>query len=317
MLYLTSQDIEKVVQLEDVVKIIESTMKLYETGNFVQPDRISVNRDSETYLYMPCFTDDVKGTKILTLFAENAKKGIPTIQGLMLLNDNETGKITCIMDGATLTAFRTGAVGSCGIKHTTPEHVSTLGIVGTGMQGFYQSLYACKIRNIKKISVFDIFPDKAEEFRARLQAALPNVTVQAMPTCEELIEASEVIITVTTSPKPVIPNNKELIRGKHFIGIGSYKPTMQEYPQALFELLDKIYIDVEFAKEETGDLINPLKEGWIKEEQIQTLGTVLDEKLNVETTTLYKSVGMALFDTYVAEYIYKKALELNIGTTLN
>lgn len=317
MLYLSSRDIEKVVNYEELVKIIEKTMKIYETGNFVQPDRIAVNRNSETYLYMPCFTDNVKGTKILTLFAENATKGIPTIQGLMLLNNNETGKINCIMDGASITSFRTGAVGSCGIKHTTPENVSTLGIVGTGTQGFYQSLYACKMRNIKKISVFDIFSDKAEEFKNTLQAALPNVAVQVMPTCEELVEASEVIITVTTSPKPVIPNNKKLISGKHFIGIGSYKPTMQEFPQALFETLDDVYIDVDFAKEETGDLINPLKEGWIKDEQVHTLGSVLDEKLNVETTTLYKSVGMALFDIYVAEYIYKRALELNIGTMLD
>lgn len=317
MLYLNSKDIEKVINHEDVVEIIEKTMKIYEEGNFVQPDRITVNRNSETYLYMPCFTDNVKGTKILTLFDENAKKGVPTIQGLMLLNSNETGKIKCIMDGASITAFRTGAVGSCGIKHTTPENVSTLGIIGTGTQGFYQALYACKIRNIKKISVFDILPDKAKEFKERLQEALPNVTVQAMATCEEVIEASEVIITVTTSSKPVIPNNRELISGKHFIGIGSFKPTMQEYPQALYEILDEVYIDVEFAKEETGDLANPLKEGWIKDEQIHTLGSVLNQEIDVEKTTLYKSVGMALFDIYVGEYIYKRAQELNIGTTLD
>lgn len=317
MLYLSSNDIEKVINHEEVVEIIESAMLLYETGNFTQPDRITVNRkDKETYLYMPCFTDEVKGTKILTLYAENAQKGIPTIQGVMLLNDVQTGKINCIMEGSTLTAYRTGAVGSCGIRHTTPKNVTTLGIVGTGIQGYYQCMYACKIRNIKQITVFDIFKDKAEEFKKRLENALPNVSIRVADSTEELLNNSEVIVTVTTSPKPVLPNDADLLRGKHFIGIGSYKPTMQEYPQALFEIVDDIFIDVEFAKEETGDLINPLREGWVKENQIHTLGEYLDKEINVDGTTFYKSVGMALFDITVADYIYNKAKKLGIGIEL-
>ncbi|MGB4984729.1 MAG: ornithine cyclodeaminase family protein [Erysipelotrichaceae bacterium] len=317
MLYINKQVIDEVCDHKELVSIIEKTMGLYETGNFTQPDRITVNRgDKETYLYMPCFTDEVKGTKILTLYADNAPKGIPTIQGLMLLNDPETGKIKAIIEGSTLTAYRTGAVGSCGIKHTTPSDVSKLGIIGSGIQGFYQSIYACQLRDIKEISVFDIFSDKAQDFKERLQKELPNVIITVRDSVEELLENSEVIITVTTSPKPVLPNNPDLLRGKHFIGIGSYKPTMQEFPQALFELLDEVYIDVDFAKHETGDLINPLREGWIKEEQVTTLGKCLNKELNVKNTTLYKSVGMALFDIEVGEYIYNQAIKANKGICL-
>lgn len=318
MLYLSADDIARVVDHEEVVSIIENAMRLYEEGNYVQPDRITVNRnDKETYLYMPCFTEEVKGTKFLTLFAENAKKGIPTIQGLMMLNDNETGRVKCMMEGSTLTAFRTGAVGGCGIRHTTPENVTKLGIVGTGVQGFHQCLYATRIRPIKDIYVFDIFADKAQEFKEKLEAAIPNVNVHVASVVEDLVKEAEVIITVTTSPRPVLPNDPELLRGKHFIGIGSYKPTMQEYPEAVFKTLDNIYIDVDFAKEETGDLANPIREGWFDEEKIQTLGKVLDSEIDVTGTTFYKSVGMALFDIMVAEYIYQRAVKLNIGTKLD
>lgn len=317
MLYLSAKDIEKVVKHEEVVSIIENAMRLYERGDFVQPDRITVNRnDKETYLYMPCFTDDMKGTKFLTLFSENAAKGIPTIQGLMMLNDNETGKVKCMMDGSTLTAYRTGAVGSCGIKHTTPENVTKLGVVGTGVQGFYQCLYASRIRNIQEIYVFDIFKDKAEDFKTRLENALEGVKVFVMDHCEDLVKNAEVIVTVTTSKKPVIPNDPELIKGKHFVGIGSYKPIMQEYPEAVFKAVKDIYIDVDFAKEETGDLINPLREGWIDESHVHTLGKFLEDDLDVSGTTLYKSVGMALFDVCVADYIYKRAKEMHVGTEL-
>ncbi len=318
MLYLNANDISRVIDHEEVISIIENAMRLYEEGDYVQPDRITVNRnDKETYLYMPCFTEKVKGTKFLTLFADNAKKGIPTIQGLMMLNDNETGKVKCMMEGSALTAFRTGAVGGCGIRHTTPENVTKLGIVGTGVQGFHQCLYATRIRPIKDIYVFDIFEDKAKEFKAKLEAELPDVNVHVESDVENLVKQAEVIVTVTTSPKPVLPNKPELLKGKHFIGIGSYKPTMQEYPQAIFETLDQIYIDVDFAKEETGDLATPIREGWFKEENIKTLGKVLDSKIDVSGTTFYKSVGMALFDIMVAEYIYQRAVKLNVGTNLD
>ena len=318
MLYLSEKDIKEVVKLEEVIDIIEKAMVVYESKQFTQPDRITINRnDEETYLYMPCFTNEVKGTKMLTLFSENAKKGIATIQGLMVLNDNETGKIKCIMDGSAITAYRTGAVGSCGIKHTTPENVTKLGVIGSGVQGFYQSLYACSIRPIKDIYVFDIFEDKAKEFAKKLENAIPQASIHVMKSSEDVVREAEVILTVTTSRKPVIPNDAELVKGKHFIGIGSYKPIMQEYPEAVFKAVEDIYIDVDFAKEETGDLINPLKEGWIKESQVHTLGQFLDQKLDVEKTTLYKSVGMALFDIFVANYIYEKAIENKIGTILD
>lgn len=317
MLYLSSKDVEKVIDHKQVVEIIEGAMGVYEDGNFTQPDRITVNLENdETYLYMPCYTEDVKGTKLLTLYTNNPKKGFPTLQGIMVLNDVATGKVKAIIEGSSLTAYRTGAVGSCGIKHTTPENVHTLGIVGTGVQGFHQALYACKIRPIDTINVFDIFPDKAAEFAKKLEEAIPGVKAYARPCVEELIKESEVIVTVTTSPKPVLPNDKELLRGKHFVGIGSYKPHMREFPGALFELVDDVYIDVEFAKEETGDLATPIANGLIDEEKIHTLGKFLDKEIDTTGTTFYKSVGMALFDISVAEYIYNRAVELKIGTEL-
>jgi ornithine cyclodeaminase/alanine dehydrogenase-like protein (mu-crystallin family) len=317
VLYLSGEDIKKLVEYKEVIEVVENAMHVYETGDFVMPDRITVNRGTETYLYMPCFTDNVKGTKVLTLYEDNAKKGEPTLQGVMLLNDIETGKIECIMEGSTLTAYRTGAVGATGIKHTTPEDVESIGIIGTGVQGYYQSLYACSIRNIKTINIFNRTPEKTTKFKSDLEAAIPNIKVNICDNTYELVKNSDIIITATTSNIPVIPDDKELLKGKHFIGVGSYKPTMQEYPQSLFEILDDMYIDVDFAKEETGDLVNPLHEGWIKEEQVHTLGNAIKEgKIKTDGTTLYKSVGMALFDTSVGAYILKKAKEKGIGTIL-
>jgi ornithine cyclodeaminase len=317
MLYLGQKDIFNLVSFDELMDSIELAFKIYEQKNFQMPDRIHLHYKEDTFLYMPCFTENIIGTKILTVFPKNTEKNIPAIQGIMLLNDVETGKPIALIDGASLTAFRTGAVGGVGVKHTTKENCQSVGLVGAGVQGFYQLLFATKVRDIKRIYIYDIFKDKLIFFKERLFEKLPNVEINIVNDTEELVEKSEIIITTTTSNKPVLPNDESLLKGRHFIGIGSYKPTMREFPEALFKLLDEIYVDTDFAAQESGDLVVPLERNWIKKEQIKTFGKLLinnENDANIKLdTTLFKSVGMALFDLVVANLIYNKAIEKEVG----
>jgi ornithine cyclodeaminase len=315
MLYLNKQDINSLVNFEELIEAIEKAMEIYDKKEYIMPDRITINTsDVETYVYMPCFTEHIKGTKALTLNLDNYKYNKPTIQGMVTINNPVTGDIECMLDGAALTGYRTGAVGSTGIKYTTKESCRNLGVIGTGVQGFYQCLFAASVRNLENIYVTDRDKDKCIEFAKNLKEHLPTLNVVPIDNTRELIEKSDIIITVTPSETPVIPDDENLLRGKHFIGIGSYKPSMREYPESICKLVDKIYIDVDFAKEESGDLVIPCKEGWIEDENIVTLYDGIKNK-NIDTsgTTFYKSVGMALFDMVASDYIYKKALEKNMG----
>lgn len=314
MIYLNKKDILDLVSYDEIMDAIEESFHIYESKNFDMPNRIHVNHHDDTLLYMPCFLDDMFGTKLLTLFPHNRSKNKPVIDGLMLLNDHETGEPVGLMDGKILTALRTGAVGGVGARHFTPETVKTVGLVGAGVQGFYQLVFVCKARKIEKINIFDIFPEKLSFFVKELQSLLPDVSIEISDSIETLLKESEVVITTTTSNKPVLPEDPELLEGKSFIGIGSYKPDMREYPDALFSLLDKVYIDTEFAKEESGDLKVPLSNNLLKEDQIQTVGSFLLNKKEITNKTIfYKSVGMALFDVVVAKLIYNKAQKNNAG----
>ncbi|NLB21255.1 MAG: hypothetical protein GX829_10680 [Clostridium sp.] len=142
-----------------------------------------------------------------------------------------------------------------------------------------------------------------------------------MGNTREIILRSEVIITTTTAKEPLFPNEEELFRGKHFIGIGSYKPDMREFPDALSRVVDKVYVDTIFAKEETGDLSQPLESGALKSEQVTLFSEYLLYEKNkekiVETTTWFKSVGMGIFDIVTAKLIYDRAVEKSIGQVID
>ena len=67
---------------------------------------------------------------------------------------------------------------------------------------------------------------------------------------EELVRNSDIICTTTPSTTPVLPDDKELLRGKCIIAIGSYMPEMREIPDAVLDLVDNVYIELPYACEE-------------------------------------------------------------------
>ncbi len=119
----------------------------------------------------------------------------------------------------------------------------------------------------------------------------------------------------------MLPDEEELLAGKHFVGIGSYKPEVREFPRALFGLLKTVYVDTEHALQESGDIIVPLRNGWLRQDQVMTLGRFLiDDKSRdraKEETTFFKSVGMALFDVCASKLIYEKAIVKGLGQNIN
>jgi len=289
LLFLNEKDIFKAVSFEEIMDNIEKAYTIYEKKEYIQPSRIHIPYLENNLMYMPCFIKDIFGTKILTVFPKNIEKQKPTIQGLMLLNDINTGEPLALLDGKILTALRTGATGGVSIRHLSSPQDNTLGLVGAGTQGFYQLLFAAQVRDIKKITLFDIFPQKLLAFQEKLAKSIPNVNICIALSIEELLDASKIVITATTSKKPVLPNREDLLCGKHFVGIGSFRPTMREYPAALFSLLKRVYVDTEYAMEESGDLLVPLQNKWIKEKQIKTMGYFLyhkkEEKIFEQETT--------------------------------
>ena len=269
MLVLDKKRIEEVVDLNGMMDRIEEAYRIFGSGDFYMPPRPTVEDANKTMMYMPCYTKEIIGTKILSIFPDNAKLGLPSIDGIVYLNDYTTGKPLAVLDGQAVTAWRTGAVGGVAVRHLSRKDCHTVGIVGAGVQGFHQALYACAAREIHTVYVYNHSDRDLTDYLARLKKAIDNPAVEVVQckTVEELVKNSEIICTTTPATSPVLPNDKELLRGKCIIAIGSYTPQMREIPDAIWDLVDKVYIELPYACEESGDLSQPLAEGRLKEEQ--------------------------------------------------
>ena len=317
MLYINANDIEKILSLKEIVDAIEKALFIMSKKQFSMPERFHIPQGDNTLLLMPCFTEKYFGTKLVSVFPDNVKKNEPVIYGNMVLNIGDTGKVAAIIDGAKLTAMRTGAVGGLGVRFLAPEKSRNLAIIGAGVQGVHQAIFACNETDISEVYVYDFKEENIKFLEEQVNIWHKKVKVHKVESPLEAIQKSDIIITATNSSEPVIPDNKDLLKGKTFIGIGSYKLDMMEFSKALFELADTIFVDTMVAKKESGDLSTPIQEGWIKDDQILEIADLVAGNISVDkkvkATRVFKSVGMGLFDLIVAQALFEKAVKLNIG----
>ncbi len=127
------------------------------------------------------------------------------------------------------------------------------------------------------------------------------------------------VCTATNAATPLFEDRADLFKGKTIVGIGSYRPDMREYPDAIFKAVSAVFIDTEHAFDETGDLLEPLRSGVVRREGIRTLGSLLTDRMAASSTgsgAFFKSVGFSAFDLYVAKYLFHRGVQSGKGTDL-
>ena len=317
MLAISSKDIDSIATRKEIADAIEQAMLTFEQGNYIMPDRMHVHKEDNTLLLMPCIANGVISTKLVNVFPNNSKIGLPSLLGTLILNDASTGEPIALMDGAVITALRTGAVGGVGVRYLAPKNAKSLLLIGTGVQGRNLVLSASLERNLQRVYAFDINFEQAGKFAKNLSNELCNVEVIPLKSVDEGLKDSEIVITATTSAKPVLTSDISLLKNKCFIGVGSYRPNTRELPEELIIFADSVFVDTPFAMQECGDIAIPLSKNQITKDKVKTLGSIINKThQNIGSTTVFKTVGMALFDLFAAQLIYQKATERGVGTHL-
>ena len=306
MILIDSNTIGNAAPIKDWINAIEAAFLDTAKGLVEVPQRTHIDRDENTLLLMPCFGKDYFSTKLVSVFPKNLRKGEPMIYGSVVLNDGNSGKPLAVLDGGKLTAMRTAAVGSVGIKYLAPEDAEVLGVIGLGIQGFHQALFACQVRHVKQLRILDRSAAIMKRFKERFNAFYKDIEVVPCKSAIQLCKSAQIIITATGSQKPVVPSARACWSGKTLIGIGSYKPDMREIPNEVFSEVREVYVDTMHGIHESGDLLKPLQEDIIKQKQVIPITElILKQREALGETRFFKSVGMAAFDLYGAKLIYE------------
>ena len=93
-------------------------------------------------------------------FPGNLARGLPTIQGIVLLCDAENGAPLALMDSIEITLRRTAAASALAARHLAREDAATLAVIGCGDQARPQTSALAQVIPLESGLAFDIDPAK-------------------------------------------------------------------------------------------------------------------------------------------------------------
>lgn len=319
MIALNAADIFSLLTPAETVSLVEAASLAAGHEDCVVPARQHIRWSRGTLLTMPAIAPGVMSVKLVSVVPGNAARALPVTNGLLVLSDGETGLPLALLNAAALTAVRTGAVGALGVKYLTPPDGSSLGVVGTGVQGTWVAISACAMRPIRTVFAVRRSVASFASFEKALAERAAGVRVVACANAAELLARTGVIVTATTSAVPVLPDEAPLLEGRHFIAIGSFERHMRELPDSVFRLSGHVVLDSELARHEVGETVAPVEQGILTEANVFTIGELVAGRrtLDITRTTVYKSAGMALFDLYVARALHEAASRRGVGQEIS
>ncbi len=312
MYIIDAARVRALLPMSECIEVMKEAMVAVSAGTLSMPARLIMPLvDKSAYLgVMPgsLMKPRVYGAKIVSLHPANASIGLPIIQGFVALFDHATGTPVALVDGAEITALRTGAASGLATDRLARPEASTLGLFGSGVQAGSHLEAICTVRKIEEVRVWSRSWESACNFVERHVA---GSRARLVPVRDPGSAAScDVVCATTAAAKPILRG--EWVRpGAHVNLVGAHTATTREADTALIKRA-RVYVDsLQAALIEAGDILIPISEGVLKSSDVVgEIGSVLLGELvgriNDEEVTVYKSVGLVAQDLAAASVVYSR-----------
>lgn len=314
MRILDAAAIRAAVPVPALLDAVEAAYRDVAAGRDRSPVRTRVALDGGDLLLMPGLRAGGAGTtvKLVTVVGENASRGIPTVQAVVVWFDGETGTPLALIDGTELTAMRTGAASGVGTRLLARPDASVLALFGAGGQAAWQVRAVCAARPIRELRVYARTPAHREAFAARMAEELgPAVRVDASGSARDALHGADVVCCATTAGEPVFEADW-VAPGTHVNGVGAFRLDMVEIPPELVGRAALVAVDSRAAAlQEAGDLVAAAERGLLEPAGWVELGSVASDwaaSRDPSAITVFKSVGLAIQDVAAAELVAARLL---------
>lgn len=246
------------------------------------------------------------GAKCFTVLDANAARGLPTVQGAMLVFAPDTGSLQAIIDSRLVTEFKTAADSVLGASLLARPDSRRLLVVGAGTVA--ESLvraYTAALPGIDEVTLWARRPEQAQALVARLADVPARLAVaQDLPGA---LARADIVSSATMARQPVILG-RHVRPGTHVDLIGAYKADMREADDDLIRR-GALFVDSRATTiGHIGELAIPMAAGVIAPDHV--LGDLYDlvrpdarRRASLDEITIYKNGGGAHLDLMIAAHI--------------
>lgn len=305
MLILNGEDLIEVLDAKTAVNAMREAFYKFYSRNLVQVPRQVLSIKGNWWGIMTSFQDKGFTIKIVNVINENKDRGLPSVQGLVLLMSVDTGEPLAIMNGTVLTAIRTSATSILSTEISLRNNsIDTLGVIGAGIEAYYHIILAKQYFKIGRILI------NARKSHFDLAKKVGGEAVSL----EKLLRESQVIFSTTSSTTPVVIGSLLQQEDFHISSIGAHTPEARELDDDTIMKAKTIFADsLDAVRSESGDFILPEKKGLFKGKKVYEIGEIIAEGIKIERPSIFKTVGIPAQDNLAAITAYEEALKRGIG----
>jgi ornithine cyclodeaminase/alanine dehydrogenase-like protein (mu-crystallin family) len=311
VLVLSADEVHRLLGYRDCVEAMRGAFAALAAGQAEQPLRTVIHPTAAPGLIglMPGYlAGDSPETssyvlKALVVSPGNPDLGLDTHPGVVLLSDGQTGEPRALLNASAVTSIRTAAVSVLATELLARPDAATLAIIGTGVQAQAHALAFSQCRPLDSIRIAGRTPAKAQDLAADLRSRV-EVDVAASPSVQEAVTGADLVVTVTSSSRPVL-RREWLAPGAHLNAVGASQPAAREIDGPTMAAAALFADSRESLEAESGAYLTARAEGLIGPDHLRAeLGQVLAGSAPGRTSdteiTLFESLGLAVEDLAAA-----------------
>ncbi len=221
----------------------------------VPPRRIMDLPNGGKFFVMPAVAPRVAITKLITFVADNPTRGLPTIQGDVVVFDPQNGQRRMILDGPTVTARRTAAVSLLAAQRlANPAADGPLLVVGAGVQGrshieaFHEGL------GVQEVWVASRSASSVQALVAHARSL--GMRARGVDDANAVMDQCPWVVSTTSAQAVSLHASPR--EGAFVSAVGAFTPQMVEWSAAVCQHVaqtGQLLVDTRDADHEAGDFL--------------------------------------------------------------
>ena len=317
LIYLSRAEVEAIaLDMPTIIMLLEQAFLQKSQGQVEMPPKPGIHPQPDAFIHaMPAYIPALRsaGIKWVSGFPENARRGLPYITGLIILNDADTGIPYAVMDCTWITAYRTGAKTAIAAKRLARPESEVAGILACGMQGRTNLIGLASVFPLKRVYAYDVNPEAQAKYIREMQPRFDLEIIGVKEPRQAVVESDLVVTSgpILSDPRPTI--QKDWLKPG---GFGSAVDYDSYWSGDALAQMDRICTD------DIPQFEDNRRAGFFKHtpapyaELAELVAGSKPGRQNAQERTLAMNLGLAMDDMAVAPEIYRRARERGLGTHL-
>lgn len=314
-LHISESEVRALLTMPAAIEAVEEISRRQATGEALIHARRRIELPGGGFFHYMAAADFTAGflaAKLYTFVRGN-------LGFLVSLYRMDTGELAALIEADVMGQLRTGAASGVATKYLARQNARTAAIIGTGGQARTQLEAVAVVRKLESARAFGRDAQRREKFCREMSERL-GIPVHAAASAAEAVRGADIICTATTASRAVV-SGTDLAPGMHVNAVGANHANKRELDaEAVGHASVTVVDSLEQSKQEAGDLILAFAGDESRWSAVQELNQIVAGKGRGRSSdseiTLFKSNGIAAWDTAVAVRVFRMAKEKGIGREL-